>query len=169
MSSSPLRGDISSGHSRITIISSGVIFIDTKTKFDHPIDPVSICLGIFQNEAGGQNCSFIEQEDHLSFCLLPWGLDHRVVRVLSASASLLPCSHGWVASMAWAFMILSLFAIQPHVLVTVQYEDVTNQLDMSTFFIYFFKISFMILHRFSNFVFFFSLPVIFLFFIFCKF
>ena len=34
----------------IAAVSSGVILMDTKTKFDHPVDPVSLGLGILQTK-----------------------------------------------------------------------------------------------------------------------
>ncbi|KAF6364784.1 hypothetical protein mRhiFer1_009893 [Rhinolophus ferrumequinum] len=51
-------------------------------------------------------------------------------------------------------MILSMFAVQPYVLVTMQQGDVTNRFDTTTFSTFFSRMSFMILQRFSNFVFF---------------
>lgn len=56
------------------VISSGVIFVNPRTKFDHPEDSVCMCLGTLQTGAGRQEHSFVEQDDQttlvifLSFC-----------------------------------------------------------------------------------------------------
>lgn len=56
------------------VISGGVVFVNARTKFDHPEDPVSMCLGTLQTGARRRERSFVEQDDQmtlgifLSFC-----------------------------------------------------------------------------------------------------
>lgn len=71
---------------------------------------------------------------------------------LSLGVSLLPIVE--LSLRAWAFMILSMFVVHPFVLVTMQHGDLTNQFDTTTFLMISSKIYFLILQRFSNFVFF---------------
>ena len=187
------------------VVSSGVILVDTKTKFDHPVDPVSMGLGILQTKvkigeplhtvgwpgpsktchyyqpfASGSwwgnglgftsRCFFaaraslvaqmvkrlpamretwvwsLGREDPLEkkmathSSILAWKILWSEEPGSLQSMGLQRVGHDWATLLSlwpvvelslrvWAFMILSMFAIQLYVLVTMQHRGVTSRFD----------------------------------------
>ena len=77
------------------VISSGVILVNTETKFDHPVDPLGVCLGILQTEARRQESCFVQQDDQIL---------HRLVILVSLCLCLKVSMREWSGLISRCFL-----------------------------------------------------------------